>query len=407
MAAKKGKGKKTKSPNKNKTKLFPTPSQLKGSAKAVREGSASIEICDGVFFNPEMEFCRDVSSLAVGAIGEKIDVCDAFCASGVRGIRYEKENDNVSSVTFVDLSQKAMKCARKNAKRNKMKKANFVRDDINRFLYANPAFDFIELDPFGSPAPYIYDAVRCFSRLKKTGYLSLTATDMAVLCGAHPSACLKNYGAKPLDNEFCHENAMRILLGKLALVSAEFGYGISPLFCISRQHFLKLVVKLERSAEKAVQCVRTLGYASWCSKCCYREQGKFPKHEKCECGNAFENAGPMWLGEIGNAEFVDRMALLNSSRDYRNKHELLALLELLKSDILLPAFYYNLHGIAKRMKASAPRQLAVLAALRAKGFKAELTHFAFNSIKTDAPLIEIRSAITKAGAKNKTNERVH
>ena len=401
------KGKKTKSPDKNKTKLFPTPSQPKGSAKLVREGSASIEICDGVFFNPEMGFCRDVSSLAVGAIGVKIDVCDAFCASGVRGIRYVNENDNARTVTFVDLSQKAIKCARKNAKRNKVKKAKFVRDDINSFLYANPAFDFIELDPFGSPAPHIYDAVRSFSRLKKTGYLSLTATDMAVLCGAHPAACLKNYGAKPLDNEFCHENAMRILLGKLALVSAEFGYGISPLFCISRQHFLKLVVKLERSAEKAVDCVKKLGYVSWCSKCCYHEQGKFPKREKCICGNALEHAGPMWLGELGSAEFIERMELLNAQRDYKDKHKISELLALLKTEIALPAFYYNLHGIAKRMKASAQSQQAVLAALRAKGFRAELTHFAFNSIKTDAPLSEIRGAIANAGAKNKTNERVH
>jgi len=54
-----------------------------------------------VFYNPNMKFCRSVSSLAVGVIGGKLSVIDAFCASGIRGIRYAKENSNVEKLTFL------------------------------------------------------------------------------------------------------------------------------------------------------------------------------------------------------------------------------------------------------------------------------------------------------------------
>jgi len=56
----------------------------------VKEGAASISLSGGVFYNPEMELCRDVSSLAIGAIGAgggKLHILDAMCASGIRGIR--------------------------------------------------------------------------------------------------------------------------------------------------------------------------------------------------------------------------------------------------------------------------------------------------------------------------------
>ena len=199
------------------------------------EEESKIFSADKIFYNPEMRFCRSFSSLAVGAIGEKLNVLDGFCASGIRGIRYAKENKNVSSVTFLDWSKNAIALAKKNAAKNKIsaRKAKIVNDDIVKFLVADATdfeFNFIELDPFGTPAPYLFAV---FFRMNQSGtktfYLSATATDTAVLCGHEKTACLKNYHAKSLNNEFTHENGLRILIRRIAEAASEFNFGISPL----------------------------------------------------------------------------------------------------------------------------------------------------------------------------------
>ncbi|PIN83084.1 tRNA (guanine(10)-N(2))-dimethyltransferase, partial [Candidatus Micrarchaeota archaeon CG11_big_fil_rev_8_21_14_0_20_47_5] len=161
----------------------------------VKENGITLSVQKGVFFNPNMEICRDICSLAIGAIGKKMDVCDAFCASGVRGIRYKKENKNVGKTHFVDFSERAVECAKKNAKANGMNECSFAKEEVSRFLLCTDSdFQFLEIDPFGSPAPYIFDACRHLSRMGKgERYLSITATDTAVLCGAEHSACVKDY----------------------------------------------------------------------------------------------------------------------------------------------------------------------------------------------------------------------
>ncbi|MEW6329606.1 MAG: methyltransferase, partial [Candidatus Micrarchaeota archaeon] len=224
----------------------------------IREGLARILLEKGVFFNPEMELCRDISSLAVGALGEKLSVCDGCCAAGVRGIRYKLENKNVARVEFVDLSERACKLARKNIKLNRLRACSVHCGDLNLFLYKKN-FDLLEIDPFGSPVPYLYAALRSFARVKE-GILSVTATDMAVLCGAHPGACLKNYQARPIDNEFCHELAARILIGKIARTASEFNLGIGPLLTLSHQHFIKIFLRVRKGAKHAVESMRALGY---------------------------------------------------------------------------------------------------------------------------------------------------
>ena len=111
------------------------------------EGKLAVSIGKGVFYNIEMEMCRDIFSLAVGALHEKLDVADCMCASGVRGLRYKKENTNVGKLLLVDLSKKAIACAKKNALQNKVK-CKCIYEDANQFLYKNE-MDFVEIDPFG------------------------------------------------------------------------------------------------------------------------------------------------------------------------------------------------------------------------------------------------------------------
>ncbi|HID73378.1 TPA: methyltransferase domain-containing protein, partial [Candidatus Micrarchaeota archaeon] len=261
----------------------------------MEEEGIDFTVGKNVFYDPNMTFCRSMSSLAVGAIGERLEVCDAFCASGIRGIRYAKENSNVKKLTFIDMEASAIRSAKANAKKNKLK-AKAEKGNISRLVF-DTAADFLEIDPFGSPAPYTYDSFRMFNPLKKA-YLSVTATDVAVLCGGKTKPCLKNYHSMPMNNEFTHETGMRIMVKKIAETAAEFNMGIRPLVSFSDRHYLKTVMEVRRGAELAHRTMTSLGYIDYCKNCGYRAAARFPS-EKCpSCRKPLEYAGPLWLGEL-------------------------------------------------------------------------------------------------------------
>jgi len=367
----------------------------------VKEGGATISLAKGVFYNPEMHFCRDASSLAAGAISAEtpLHILDAMCASGIRGIRYAKENANIASTTFLDSNKAAVKLAKANAKANKLRKAKVVDDEVNRFLYssAEPDFNFIELDPFGTPAPFLHAA--CYAmRRQPRAYLSITATDTAVLCGAHAKACLKNYQAQPLDNEYCHEVAGRILLSKLARTAADFNFGIAPLFTLSKLHYIKAIVKLEQSAEHAANSMQTLGYISHCPACLNREWREgTPAHDSCtRCKGPYLHAGPLWLGALWDAGTVEKMQALNSERNYGNKKELTQLLLTVADELSLPPTYFDLHKISQKLKISAVPVDKAVEQLKSKGFSVSRTHFRQNSIRTNAKISDVEAAVKKA-----------
>ncbi len=209
----------------------------------MEEEGIRFNVSKGVFYNPQMRLCRSMSSLAVGAIGEKMDVVDAFTASGIRGIRYAKENRNVWKLTLLDIEKAAIRDAKKNARSAKLnaRKTTTAAGNISRLAFELDA-DFLEIDPFGTPSPYLVDAFRFFNT-KKTAYLSVTATDVAVLCGGKTAPCMKNYHSKPMNNEFTHETGLRIMIKKIAETAAEFNMGIRPLVSFSDKHYLKSVLE--------------------------------------------------------------------------------------------------------------------------------------------------------------------
>lgn len=358
----------------------------------LEEEDVKLAAAKGVFYNPQMRFCRSISSLAVGAIGEKIEVVDAFTASGARGIRYAKENKNVKKLTLLDIEKSAISLAKKNAKANKVK-AGAVIANISRAAFELDA-DFLEIDPFGTPAPYLVDAFRFFNS-KKSAYLSATATDVAVLCGGKTAPCMKNYHSKPLNNEFTHETGLRIMLKKIAETAAEFNMGVTPLFSISDRHYLKSVLHVRRSADLAYESMKKLGHVRHCKSCGMRGSGQFPPPSCPGCGSPADFAGPLWLGELHDAKFVAKMAALNRKRGYADRAELARTLSLMSGEVGMPPYYYDVHALSKVLKlGSVARMDAVLARLSGGGFAAVRTHFSPVGIKTHAPFEKIAEAVS-------------
>ncbi len=350
----------------------------------MEEEKIKFNVSKGIFYNPAMRFCRSISSLAVGAIGEKIEVVDAFCASGIRGIRYAKENKNVRLLTSLDIDTRAATLAGKNAKANKLK-AKVAKGNISRLAFELDA-DFLEIDPFGTPSPYLVDSLRFFNT-KKQAYLSVTATDVAVLCGGRMAACMKNYHAKPLNNEFTHEVGLRIMLKKIVETAAEFNMGAEPLISFSAQHYLKSIIKLRRSADAADDSLHLIGYLSYCKKCGYRTAGKFPQTcLVCKSDVNVDYAGPLWLGELHTSAFLQDMVKLNQKRDYADRDRIAHMLSLMVSEVGLPPYFYNLHAFCKTLKLGEVKPFdAILESIRASGYRAVRSHFSPLAVKTDAP----------------------
>lgn len=364
----------------------------------VKEGGVKIRVDAGVFYNPKMELCRDMSSLALGALGGKeLSVMDGMCATGIRGIRYKSENENVGSVEFVDLDSRACRNAKSNIRKNKLSKCSVVKAEVGEHLWLNP-FDFIEIDPFGTPGPYIVPAVKA-AAMNGGGVVSVTATDVAVLCGAHYKACLKNYQARPLDNEYCHENAARILLGKIARCASEYNLGLEPKMTLSRHHYVKVIAGLPRGAETAVSSIKKLGFISHCPKCLWRGTSSLVVKERCECGGQLVHAGPLWLGELHCKETIGAMRKENKTREYGSGKEMEKLLARMECETGMPATYYDLHQVSETLKVSAERMDAVIENLERAGFLVCRTHFKENSIKTNAEIDDVKEALLNVSRK--------
>lgn len=356
----------------------------------MKEESITFSVSGSIFYNPDMRMCRSISSLALGAIEGSLEVVDAFCASGIRGIRYATENENVSSLKFIDIERKAISLAKKNSKVNSLK-SDAVVGNISKVAFEHDA-DFLEIDPFGTPSPYLVDAFRFFNT-KKSAYLSVTATDVAVLCGGRIAACMKNYHSRPMNNEFTHENGLRIMMKKIAETAAEFNMGIRPLISFSDKHYLKSILAVKRSADLAYDSMRSLGFISFCEKCGFREAAAFPR--SCGfCGSATNYSGPLWLGELHEKGFVSAMLSLNEQRDYADREQIKRMLATMHGEVGMPPYYYNVHELCKRAKStSVPTMDTVLDSLRSSGYAAVRTHFSPVSIKSDAPHKTILEAV--------------
>lgn len=342
---------------------------------------------EGVFYNPKMTFSRSISSLAVGSIDEKLDLIDGFCASGIRGLRYCFENSNVNSISFVDCDEDALKLCKTNSKKLKIEKS-FHQNSFSKLTF-DLRGNFVELDPFGTPSPFIFDAIRMVSH-QKTAYISATATDVAVLCGSNIDAAMKNYHSKTLNNEFTHENGLRILVNRIAQVASEFNFGITPLLSFSDQHYLKTIIKLTRSADDAVSSLRNCGFVNFCDKCLNRYSFPYQIPTCPNCQNSkTDYSGPLWLGELSNPSFVEKMLKLNKKRNYSNSVEIEKFLTLIKNEQFAPPYHFGVHEICKFLKLkSVPKFDSILEQLNKSKTGSQKTictptHFGPNKIKTN------------------------
>ncbi len=339
-----------------------------------------------VFFNPVMEFSRTISSLALQALKPKLPknpkILDGLCSTGARGVRYYLEVGK-SRVTFNDANELAIAYAKKNAALNKLKGAVFSSKDFHVEAATSHDYDVVELDPFGTPTNFMDSAIRACA---KNAVLSVTATDLANLCGARPKPCIREYDAAPSHNYYCHETALRILIGRVVRTAAIHANAFTPVVSFYSGHHIKTIGVLTSSAKAADVAYAQVGKLGFCRTC-------FSFHQNAlsckKCGSKLEACGPLWLGKIGDDETLSRMLEISQSSKYASASHTEFIRLLLEENNYVPG-YLDLHELCSANRKPVGKKTdVIMELLRSKGYNVSRTHYAPTGLKTDAPADEL------------------
>ncbi|KQC03909.1 MAG: tRNA (guanine-N2)-dimethyltransferase [Methanoculleus sp. SDB] len=342
-----------------------------------------------VFFNRRMELNRDATVLLVARLSP-CHYLDVMGASGARGIRIAHECG--IPVTINDRDPRAALLIAKNAGPY-ADNVEVTCEDANVLMHTR-RFDAVDIDPFGTPAYFLNAAAGSAKR-----FLFVTATDTAPLCGAHLKAGMRRYFARPMNTEYHSEVALRILLGFAAREIIKYDRGMEPLFCFSREHFVRLHLQLSYGAGRADSTLSRIGYVHQCPCCPCRDeqQGLIAESRTCPaCGALLSPIGPLWLGAVCDHALVGALAEDMEAWTFGTQAPLRKLLALCR-DELDTASFYDYHALGKRWKCSPPGIETVLSHLQEQGFAASRTHHAGTGIKTNAPPDTIRDALLMRG----------
>ncbi len=318
------------------------------------------------FYNPTMAVNRDLSAIVLAKWPTPLHlVLDGLAATGAWGIRMGLEG-NIAGLAFNDLSPSAPELIRVNLERNELRGEIWSRD--LRKVFAERVFDYVDIDPFGPPTPFLGHA---FHAAKTPSGLGITATDTAPLCGTYPKTCLRRYVAQPLRCAQGHEIGLRILLGYLERVAQAHGKVVRPQLAFAAEHFFRVhLVVLDGFREEG----GAMGYV-------IRDpRGAFVPADSREP----EAIGPLWTGRLSDPVFVRSLAPSDWTSVPSQR-----LLATLQAEADLPAFFVTTDELAQRHRASPPRLERFLDSLRDAGFRATRTHFHPRGVKTDAPPDEV------------------
>jgi tRNA (guanine26-N2/guanine27-N2)-dimethyltransferase len=308
---------------------------------------------------------------------------EVTAATGVRGLRLLTESGAFASFVLTEANDEAFATLARNAARHPGAVA--IHGDGRNPPPGGP-FDFVDIDPYGSPAPFVPGAL---ASLRTGGVVGVTATDMLVLAGAQPAATMRRYGAVPVRGRLGPESGLRILLMFLARAARSQGRSIRPLLSYVREHYVRTYVELVDPGPRD-DPIGTIDSTTW-SGPLVGTKGPY---------------GPLWVGPLFEPAVVARLATPDSAAQPR---EVGAILARISGEAGIDgAFYYEPNSLAASLRLAAPPSLdALLGAISAEGYRAARTHVRPEGVRTDAP----RSAVERiarglAASRQSQNARV-
>ena len=325
----------------------------------------------------------------------RLRICDPMTASAVRAVRYVAEAPNILCVVAADADQKSVRYAEKIIKLNDVAdKISVVEREANALLVSHMVerFDLIDLDPYGSPAPFFENALRA---TVAGGVIAASATDMAPLTGARGAACFRKYGIKSVRTEFEKEMAIRTLAANLAIVAAKLELGVTLAFSHASDHYVRIYADLTKGKRAANQSMNYLEFLTYCPACLKRDHHQSLERigEICDCGGRVKIGGPLWFGRLCDSLTVERMIENCPTLESSRLSELQILLDRIRGEADAPALYYRIDALSRVLRIRPPKISEVLTKLHEKEFLAVRTHFHPNGLRTDAPHPEVVAVV--------------
>jgi tRNA (guanine26-N2/guanine27-N2)-dimethyltransferase len=279
-----------------------------------------------------------------------------LAGTGIRGVRLllELKKGKIKHISINDYDEKAVKVIKQNIKLNRIKtsgKITITKKDANIFILESSGFDYIDIDPFGSPNYFLDSAVK---RLARNGLLAVTATDTSALAGSFPSACIRKYWAAPLRNELKHEAGLRIMIRKVQLIGAQFDKALTPVYSYAEQHYMRVFFRCEKGKHRVDKLLKQHGMLG--------------------------NAGPMWLGQLWDKMLASAVAKQGDKK----------ILKTISAESKINAVgFHDIHRICKRNKIkNIPKFSEILKRIKKK-YKASQTHFSPTGIRSSMPEKEL------------------
>lgn len=337
-----------------------------------------------VFYNRQMEFSRDVSVLfgrAVFKEGQK--VLDGLAASGARGLRLANECGVRAEFVLNDGNLASAVLMKQNAGMNSLGHVRVECRDL-RGLLADEQFDYIDIDPFGTPIDFIDAAVQS---CRNKGVIAVTATDTAPLYGTYPKTSLRRYGALSARAPFAHETGVRILAGYVVRAAASHDRACEPLLCYHADHYFRCYLRVVNGAARADAAVKRLGYASFDRTTLARTMGPERTGPK--------DAGPLWAGSLVSKDLLDAMAPTGDLGTGARCDKIIATW---KEEAGAPPMFYKMDELAKKTKVAPPKLTEFVEFLRGSDERASRTHFDPKGVKTQLSADELLDRYREFGS---------
>ncbi|KAK7054830.1 RNA methyltransferase tRNA(m5U54)methyltransferase [Paramarasmius palmivorus] len=289
--------------------------------------------------------------------------------------------------------------------------------------------DVVDLDPYGTAAPFIDAAVQC---IKDEGqiyhYIVYTVSNNPILglfALLSPSrACVycltilrsfSNYGGVPVKAEYCHEAALRLVLHSVSSAASRYGRYIEPLLSLSIDFYVRLFIRIHTSPIQVKRAITKTSNYYVCTGCqafheqplgriierkseasgnvneLFRTQAGPLVSEKCpECESTLHVAGPMWSGDIHDTGFVSKVlehVEANQTR-YGTVTRMRGMLTVAKEVLIYgelhTPFYFTPTRVANHFHCQTPSLDDVASALLHAGHRISRSHACPGSLKTTA-----------------------
>ena len=257
---------------------------------------------------------------------------------------------------------------------------------LNLHSYPFGRFDYVDIDPYGSPSTFIDSAIMA---TKNHGIIALTATDMAPLCGVNKKACLRKYGGMPLNGDFCHETALRLLVGAMVRHAAVYEYGATPLFSYYADHYIRAYFRLDRGAKRADRLLEQMGYIKHCPTCMHREVSMNNVETLCSCGEEMKIGGPLWLGELSDPEYMQSMVSDLDELDYLRETKAESMVRLVQGEYGHSVGFFIIDAVCKQVGVKSIGTEDALNAIKSAGFLVTRVHYDSRGFKTDASAAQL------------------